>query len=122
MAAAPHGVAATPHPSSLRASEPDKLRVLKRFGEMCAEALNLILCTFDHRFEIGDECFVYRVICGAERIERGSARSVENPKHCEFLCRVRFDGLRLPRNIAALTLDLRPSRTRRLSGCRIRSS
>lgn len=51
---------------------------------MRAEALDLTLRSLDHRFEVGDELLVDRIVCGAEGVERSRARSVENPEHGEF--------------------------------------
>lgn len=48
---------------------------------MGAEALDLTFRPLDHRFEVGDELFVHRVVRGPERVEGGRAGSVENPEH-----------------------------------------
>ena len=54
---------------------------------MGAEPLDLALRSLDHRFEVGDELLVHRVIGGAEGVEGGCAGSVKNPEHGEVLVR-----------------------------------
>jgi hypothetical protein len=70
---------------------------------MRAEALDLTLRSLDHRLEVGNESLVDRVVCRAERVERGRARSVQNPEHGELLWGSGFDEHLVPRNAAVLT-------------------
>ena len=70
---------------------------------MGTEALDLNLCSFDHRFEIGDQSVVDPIVCGTESVERSRAGSVENSEHGELLGRGHVDGPAVPEKAAPLT-------------------
>jgi len=59
---------------------------------MGAEALDLALRSLDHRFEVGHELIVHRVVGGAESVECGCAGSIENPEHGQMLVRASRHG------------------------------
>ena len=63
-------------------------QLLGAFGGMGAETLDLTFCSLDHRFEVGDEFLVHRVVGGPESIEGGCAGSVKNPEHGQVFVRV----------------------------------
>ena len=63
---------------------------------MGAEALDLALRSLDHRFEVGHELIVHRVVGGAESVECGCAGSIENPEHGQMLVRASRHGPRVP--------------------------
>src|SRR5690242_19597413 len=84
------GLAETPpHPHRAR-----RHGLRRGFGEKRTQALDLVLRSLDHRFEVDDELPIDRVVCGTKRVERSRARSVENPEHRELLWRggFGFDG------------------------------
>ena len=51
---------------------------------MRGEALDLTPRPLDHRLEVCDELFVDGVVGGAECIQSGAARAVQDPKHGEM--------------------------------------
>lgn len=73
--------------------------------EIGAEALDLTLRPLDHRFEIGDEFLVHGIIRGTEGVERGRARPVENPQHCQFFGGRSLDARSIPQKRLHVTRE-----------------
>ena len=63
---------------------------------MRAETLDLNFRSLDHRFELGDEFLVHRVVGGAESVQGGCAGPVENPELARCLCVSGAINLRVP--------------------------